>query len=170
MGSLSRVAIGLGVAWTLLSGCATQSAIMPMDDWITQTLIELDNGVRGQTKFSYSGSPTATANGTPSQAGSGSGSVQLTVTGVFSGKLDVGAPAGFYVMLSGELAGSDTRTVDLKLDPLPGVAQAKPVPGRTATILDCESGGLLDRLFGDGRVHILVTRHVPFSQPDGRGR
>jgi hypothetical protein len=149
----------LVLAVTLLSGCATKSAFMPMDDWITKTLIELDGGVSGQTKFTYAGGAPG-GNGAATGNG-GSGSVTLSATGVFAYKFDAGAPAGFYVLLTGEASGSDTRTVEVKLDPIPGAARARAVPGHAATVFDCESGGLLDRLFGNGSYHIVGVRQVP---------
>jgi len=161
VGLRSWLPVALTVA-LLLPGCATKSAFMPLDDWITQTLIDVDSGVTGQTKFAYSSTRSENAGAAQATAGS----VSLTVTGVFSYKLDAGAPAGFYVMLSGEVGGSDTRTVALKVDPRADVALAKAAPGRSATILECESGGLLERIFGDGRIHVLGTRQVPFVTRD----
>jgi hypothetical protein len=146
-----RAPVLLAVVFIALGGCAARSAFMPLDDWITQTLIDVDSGVRGQTKFVYAG---------PGK----DGSVSLTVTGVGSGGLDVGSPAGFYVLVSGKVGATDTRTVALKLDPVPDVAQARVTTARRATIYDCESGGFLDHIFGDGKIHVLGMRQVPFGR------
>ncbi len=116
MTNLSRLRL-LGGALLLLPCCATKAPLVKVDQWIPSALEDVQRGLCNQNKatnFGYApiGATPAVASGVAGAAG-GDSHVTLTVQALVGYQAGVGPVT--VVPLSGQVSGSDTRTITVKL-------------------------------------------------------